>query len=54
MDPSDRLDALVEKARALFEAKYGPSKGCFAAFSPAKVVSGLAHNFPGRRSWPFA
>lgn len=35
----DRLDALIDRARAIFERKYGESKECFAAFSPAKVVS---------------
>lgn len=37
----DRLDALIDRARAVFESKYGESKDCFAAFSPAKVVSEL-------------
>ena len=35
---SDRLDDLVARARSLFESKHGPSEGCFAAFSAAKVV----------------
>lgn len=39
-DPSrDRLDVLLDRARAVFESKYGKSTDCFAAFSPAKVVS---------------
>ena len=39
MESSERLDDLVARARALFERKHGEAEGCFAAFSPAKVVS---------------
>ena len=38
MESSERLDDLVARARALFERKHGEAEGCFAAFSPAKVV----------------
>lgn len=41
MASPERLDELVARARALFESKHGDSKGCFAAFSPAKIVSAL-------------
>ncbi|CAM9595237.1 unnamed protein product, partial [Scytosiphon promiscuus] len=37
MVSSERLDALVARARALFESKHGHSEGCFAAYSPAKL-----------------
>lgn len=39
MASSERLDDLVARARTLFESKHGgSSEGCFAAYSPAKVV----------------
>ena len=40
------MDELVARARALFESKHGSSEGCFAAFSPAKIVSRLGQTPP--------
>lgn len=48
MEPCDRLEDLVAKARGVFESKHGSSEGCFAAYSPAKVVSAL----DDRENWP--
>ncbi|CAN0255208.1 unnamed protein product, partial [Discosporangium mesarthrocarpum] len=36
-DSSHRLRSLMDRARGVFERTYGPSEGCFAAHSPARV-----------------